>query len=90
MPRVGVCAALLCVLIAIPVSGSAYIVQLATDILTFTTLAYSWNLISGFTGYLSFGQVSFFGLGAYITALLVLPHGMRQPSLQGLSSAFPL
>jgi branched-chain amino acid transport system permease protein len=25
-----------------------------------------------FTGYLSFGQVSFFGLGAYITALLVL------------------
>jgi branched-chain amino acid transport system permease protein len=64
--------ALLCVLIAIPASGSAYVVQLATDILTFTILAYSWNLISGFTGYLSFGQVSFFGLGAYITALLVL------------------
>jgi branched-chain amino acid transport system permease protein len=58
--------------LGIPASGSAYVLQLATDILTFTILAYSWNLISGFTGYLSFGQVSFFGLGAYITALLVL------------------
>jgi branched-chain amino acid transport system permease protein len=44
--------------LAIPALGSAYVLQLATDILTFTILAYSWNLISGFTGYLSFGQVS--------------------------------
>ena len=46
--------------------------QLATDILTFVALAYSWNLISGFTGYVSFGQVTFFGMGAYATALMVL------------------
>jgi branched-chain amino acid transport system permease protein len=50
---------------------SAYTVQLATDILGFVALAYSWNLISGFAGYISFGQVSFFGLGAYTTAILV-------------------
>ncbi|MGH6676587.1 MAG: ABC transporter permease subunit, partial [Xanthobacteraceae bacterium] len=63
--------ALLAVLILVPVFGSAYTVQLATDILTFTALAYGWNLISGFTGYLSFGQVSFYGIGGYATGLLV-------------------
>ncbi len=62
------------VAIAIPLRGSAYTIQLATDVLTFATLAYGWNLISGFTGYLSFGQSSFFGLGAYTTGMLVL-HG---------------
>lgn len=44
---------------------------MGTDILTFVILACSWNLISGYTGYVSFGQVSFFGIGAYATALLV-------------------
>lgn len=61
----------LAVFVAVPLFGSAYVVQLVTDILTFTTLAYGWNLISGFTGYLSFGQVSFYGVGAYATGLLV-------------------
>ncbi|MGH7210822.1 MAG: ABC transporter permease subunit, partial [Acetobacteraceae bacterium] len=57
--------------VAVPLAGSRYTLQFATDILTFTALAYGWNLISGFTGYLSFGQVSFYGIGAYATALLV-------------------
>lgn len=60
--------------IAIPFTGSAYTLQLATDVLTFVALAYGWNLISGFTGYLSFGQASFYGLGAYSTAVFVM-HG---------------
>lgn len=34
-------------------------------------LAYSWNLISGYTGYLSFGHVAFFGIGAYTVGILV-------------------
>ena len=60
----------------VPLVTSAYILQLATDILTFAALAYSWNVISGCTGYLSFGQVSFFGIGAYATSALVLHTGM--------------
>ncbi|MGB8182503.1 MAG: branched-chain amino acid ABC transporter ATP-binding protein/permease [Stellaceae bacterium] len=60
----------------VPLVASAYILQLATDILTFAALAYSWNVISGCTGYLSFGQVSFFGIGAYATSALVLHTGM--------------
>jgi branched-chain amino acid transport system permease protein len=37
----------------------------------YVTLAASWNLISGFTGYVSFGHVAFFGLGAYTAAILI-------------------
>ncbi|HET6183535.1 MAG TPA: branched-chain amino acid ABC transporter ATP-binding protein/permease [Acetobacteraceae bacterium] len=67
------------VLAAIPVFGSAYAVQFGTDILTFTALAYGWNLISGFTGYLSFGQVAFYGLGAYTVGLLVTDTAVPWP-----------
>ncbi|MEK7715619.1 MAG: branched-chain amino acid ABC transporter permease, partial [candidate division NC10 bacterium] len=31
----------------------------------------SWNIISGFTGYTSFGHVAFYGIGAYACAILV-------------------
>jgi len=65
-------AAILAVFVAAPIFGSAYMVQLVTDILIFTALAYGWNLISGFTGYLSFGQVSFYGVGAYATGVMVV------------------
>jgi branched-chain amino acid transport system permease protein len=34
-------------------------------------LATSWNLVGGFTGYVSLGHSAFFGLGAYGTALLI-------------------
>jgi branched-chain amino acid transport system permease protein len=34
-------------------------------------LAQSWNLISGMTGYVSFGHAVFFGVGAYTGALLL-------------------
>ncbi|HEX5327487.1 MAG TPA: branched-chain amino acid ABC transporter ATP-binding protein/permease [Acetobacteraceae bacterium] len=60
------------VFIAIAAAGSAYQVQLVTDILISVALAYGWDLISGFTGYLSFGQVSFYGIGAYATGILVV------------------
>ena len=65
-------AVILALMAAMPLLGTGYILQLATDTLTAIVLAYGWNLISGFTGYLSFGQVSFYGIGAYTTALLVI------------------
>jgi branched-chain amino acid transport system permease protein len=37
----------------------------------FIALAQAWNIIGGYTGYASFGQVVFFGLGAYATAVLM-------------------
>ncbi|MBI2176747.1 MAG: branched-chain amino acid ABC transporter permease [Candidatus Tectomicrobia bacterium] len=43
--------------------------------LQYVVLASSWNIISGFTGYVSFGHVAFFGIGSYTTAILVAKHG---------------
>jgi branched-chain amino acid transport system permease protein len=39
-------------------------------------LATSWNILSGYSGYFSFGQGAFFGVGAYTTAVLVGRHGV--------------
>ena len=41
-------------------------------LMTFVVLAQGLNLLYGFTGYLPFGYVGFFGCGAYGTSLLVL------------------
>ena len=48
----------------------------ATDILIFAILASSWNIIGGYTGYASFGNIVFFGVGAYITAILMSNQGL--------------
>ena len=40
-----------------------------TVIFMFVALAEAWNLIGGFAGYASFGQVAFFGIGGYYTAV---------------------
>lgn len=45
-------------------------------IFMFVALAQSWNVIGGFTGYACFGQVVFFGLGGYFTAVVMLHLGM--------------
>ncbi|MEK6192559.1 MAG: branched-chain amino acid ABC transporter permease [Chloroflexota bacterium] len=41
----------------------------------FVALAQGWNLIGGFAGYPSFGNVVFFGLGGYTTAILMAKAG---------------
>src|SRR5207247_834414 len=38
-------------------------------------LASSWNIIAGYTGYVSFGHAAFFGVGAYTASLLILRLG---------------
>ena len=41
----------------------------------YVILSSSWNIISGFTGYISFGHVMFYGVGSYASAILVADHG---------------
>ncbi len=43
-----------------------------TTILMFVALAQAWNIIGGFTGYACFGQVVFFGIGGYATAVMMV------------------
>jgi len=45
--------------------------RLLTSVFLFVALAQGWNIIGGYTGYASFGQVAFFGLGAYAAAVLM-------------------
>jgi branched-chain amino acid transport system permease protein len=52
--------------IAFPfVVHAAWVVNIGVLTLMYAALATAWNLFSGYTGYISLGQVAFFGLGAY-------------------------
>ena len=62
-----------------PIVGSGYGVRSVQQVFMWITLAGSWNLISGLTGYVSFGHVAFFGAGAYAGALLVASAGWPWP-----------
>ncbi|CUW45677.1 branched-chain amino acid ABC transporter ATP-binding protein [Brucella vulpis] len=48
-----------------PLFASPVMMQLMFDALIIATLAQAWNIIGGFTGYASFGNSVFYGLGAY-------------------------
>ena len=64
-------AAFLAVGIAFPfVFPAAWLVNIGVLTLMYAALATSWNLFSGYTGYVTLGQVAFFGLGAYAEAIV--------------------
>jgi ABC-type branched-subunit amino acid transport system permease subunit len=50
--------------------------SLLTLVLVWTIQATSWNILSGFSGYFSFGQAAYVGTGAYATAVLYGRHGV--------------
>ncbi len=56
------------------------IIQFGIATLLLATLAQGWNIIGGYTGYASFGNSVFFGLGSYGTAIAMvqwqLPFGV--------------
>jgi branched-chain amino acid transport system permease protein len=53
-------------------AGDVFYLRLATEALTFGGLALSIDLLLGFTGLLSLGQALYFGLGAYVSALVLI------------------
>src|SRR5688572_6294939 len=55
----------------LPQHLSIYFRSFALFTMMYVVLALSWNIISGFTGYTSFGHVAFYGIGAYACAILV-------------------
>jgi len=58
-----------------PMVATGYGIRFMLQLFMWVALAQSWNLISGLTGYVSFGHVAFFGTGAYAAAILVTTHG---------------
>jgi len=64
LPAIGL-AALVAALAALPWVGSPVLLQFGISVLLLATVAQGWNIIGGFTGYPSFGNSVFYGLGAY-------------------------
>jgi branched-chain amino acid transport system permease protein len=64
------------VLLALPWGVREYNVQLVNLFLIGALFALSFNVLFGYTGLLSFGQATFFGVGAYALALLMKKAGL--------------
>lgn len=56
--------------------GSPYILRTSIMALIYVVLALSLNMVIGLAGQLSMGHAAFFGIGAYVVALLTVNHGV--------------
>jgi branched-chain amino acid transport system permease protein len=72
MARIAIAILVVVVLAAVPWFGSDVIVQFGISTLLLAVLAQGWNIIGGYTGYASFGNSTFFGLGAYGVAIAMV------------------
>lgn len=67
-------------LASLPWWGSDVMVQFGINALLLAVLAQGWNIIGGYTGYASFGNSVFYGLGSYGVAIAMvqwhLPFGV--------------
>src|SRR5882724_11329047 len=52
--------------------GDTFYLRLATEALIFAGLALSVDILLGYTGLLSLGQALYFGMGAYLSALVLM------------------
>ena len=90
--RAGVAALVVLALSLAPVALSPFLIQFLINLFMLAALAESWNIIGGFTGYASFGNVAFFGIGAYTTGVLLTvlkwPFALALPASGLLAMAF--
>lgn len=67
-------AAVVILLVLLPLAlgpRGSYVTRLAVVGLLYVASATAWDLVGGLTGQVSFGHAAFFGVGAYVTAILV-------------------
>jgi branched-chain amino acid transport system permease protein len=77
MVRAGAVAAVLA-LVGLPfVVDGRFPLHVLVMTFIFATLAAAWNIMGGYAGMLSFGQVAFFGIGAYTSSWLHVAHGVN-------------
>ena len=70
-------------LILLPLANPGpYIIGIFATFMIYTIFAASWDFLAGYTGQVSFGQASFFGFAAYVTAdRLLIQNWSWLPSL---------
>lgn len=66
---------LLVVAMVIPQTAKPTDVKQLVDVMTFAIAAMGLALLTGFSGQISIGHGAFMGIGAYVTAILVVDHG---------------
>lgn len=78
VPRVGTVVSFIVLLMMFPflVRNDSYILHITILALVFAILTSSWNLIGGYTGIPSLSHHTFFGIGAYVSALLAIRVGI--------------
>ncbi|MFC3282499.1 branched-chain amino acid ABC transporter permease [Litchfieldella rifensis] len=64
----------------LPAFIDPYSLRIVTGVLMWAGLACAWNIVGGYAGYISFGHSAFFGIGAYVTAIL-MQRGVGLPFL---------
>jgi branched-chain amino acid transport system permease protein len=64
------------VLIVLPTTLNPYLLRIATLAGIYMILASSLNIVIGFTGMFSLGHGAFYGIGAYVSALLAINFGL--------------
>jgi len=58
----------------IPLFEKGYILRFLTFVFTFAIISQGLNIIGGYSGYVPFGHMAFFGVGAYIVAISMVNH----------------
>jgi branched-chain amino acid transport system permease protein len=53
-----------------------YVLQLGIVLFMWISLTSSWNILGGYTGYISLGHNVFFGVGAYVSGFLLVERGI--------------
>jgi branched-chain amino acid transport system permease protein len=56
-------------------SAFNYVIQVLIVMLMFTAMSSSWNIMGGFTGYISLGHNVFMVIGAYVSGMLLVYRG---------------
>jgi len=67
--QLGLVLVALALLAGVPWYGSDVLIQFGINALLLAVLAQGWNIIGGYTGYASFGNSVFYGLGSYGVAI---------------------
>jgi branched-chain amino acid transport system permease protein len=61
--------------------------RVLTLVFLWAAMGLAWNVISGYAGQISFGHQVFFGIGAYVTVLLVIKAGLTPWIGMGVAAA---
>jgi branched-chain amino acid transport system permease protein len=98
-PIVAICAFAAAYLVLGLVVRNQYYQLMLTLVLVWAIMGVAWNVFSGYSGLVSFGHASFFGLGAYTVALLLVkfdvtpwigvPVGMLVGAAAGVVIGYP-